>query len=228
MAPSIRVSVYPWMEASGVRSSCETLITKSLRTRSTFSSSACSRCSCSTVCCRFSAVSFRVLTSWPNSLLPDFGRRARKLPPRQFAGVGHDRRRSGARSMRASKAPQSPDGRQKRQRRAGQDLDPDLVDLPVDLRERHRDADGAARHRHRHVQERNPDRRAVPLAPAVRCPGTPGSAPDECGGSPSSAASASESTSTLPSERTTVIRPPAASAERTHAVRAERRRPGAE
>ena len=32
------------MEASGVRSSCETLMTKSLRMRSSFSSCSCSRC----------------------------------------------------------------------------------------------------------------------------------------------------------------------------------------
>src|ERR1035437_9993608 len=80
MAPSISVSVYPWIEASGVRNSWETLITKSLRTRSSFSNSACSCRNCASACSRFPAVSLSVCASCPNSLESVSGSRDRKLP----------------------------------------------------------------------------------------------------------------------------------------------------
>src|ERR1035441_4022460 len=68
------------MEASGVRNSWETLITKSLRIRSSFSSSECSCRNCATVCSRFPAVSLSVRESCPNSLKSVWDRRDRKLP----------------------------------------------------------------------------------------------------------------------------------------------------
>ena len=76
-----------------------------------------------------------------------------EVAARQLRGMGSDG--EAARDDARHKA-RNDQRRQKRQRRAGQDLDPDRVDLAVDLRERHRDPDGAAFHRHRHVEATRP------------------------------------------------------------------------